>query len=72
MTEEKKSMVPKLRFPEFTATWEQRKLEDCATIIMGQSPKSENYTNDPKDHILVQGNADLKNGQVAPIFISVS
>lgn len=66
MTEEKKSMVPKLRFPEFTATWEQRKLEDCATIIMGQSPKSENYTNDPKDHILVQGNADLKNGQVAP------
>ena len=33
---------------------------------MGQSPKSENYTNDPKDHILVQGNADLKNGQVAP------
>lgn len=66
MTEEKKSMVPKLRFPEFTETWEQRKLEDCATIIMGQSPKSENYTNDPKDHILVQGNADLKNGQVAP------
>ena len=33
---------------------------------MGQSPKSENYTNDPKDHILVQGNADLKNGQVVP------
>lgn len=66
MTEEKKSMVPKLRFPGFNETWEQRKLEDCATIIMGQSPKSENYTNDPKDHILVQGNADLKNGQVAP------
>ncbi len=66
MTEEKKSMVPKLRFPEFTETWEQRKLEDCAAIIMGQSPKSENYTNDPKDHVLVQGNADLKNGQVVP------
>lgn len=57
---------PELRFPGFTNDWEQRKLEDCATIIMGQSPKSENYTNDPKDHILVQGNADLKNGQVVP------
>ena len=66
MTEEKKSMVPKLRFPGFNETWEQRKLEDCATIIMGQSPKSENYTQDPKNHILVQGNADLKNGQVTP------
>lgn len=60
------SLGPELRFPGFTGDWEQRKLEDCATIIMGQSPKSENYTNDPKDHILVQGNADLKNGQVVP------
>ena len=31
MTEEKKSMVPKLRFPEFTETWEQRKFEDLFT-----------------------------------------
>ena len=56
----------KIRFKGFTEAWEQRKLEDCAAIIMGQSPKSENYTNDPKDHVLVQGNADLKNGQVVP------
>ena len=62
---EKKEKAPVLRFKDTNGkdypAWEQRKLEDCATIIMGQSPKSENYTNDPKDHILVQGNADLKN-----------
>lgn len=41
MTEEKKSMVPKLRFPEFTETWEQRKLEDICDVRDGthSSPK---------------------------------
>ena len=33
---------------------------------MGQSPNSKNYTDNPKDHILVQGNADMKDGQVHP------
>lgn len=33
---------------------------------MGQSPSSENYTSNPTDHILVQGNADLKEGRVFP------
>lgn len=33
---------------------------------MGQSPSSTNYTNNPKDNILVQGNADMKNGYVVP------
>ncbi|HEM5180779.1 TPA: restriction endonuclease subunit S, partial [Streptococcus suis] len=33
---------------------------------MGQSPDSKNYTNNPLDNILVQGNADLKNGNVEP------
>ncbi|THA44488.1 restriction endonuclease subunit S, partial [Histophilus somni] len=46
--------------------WEQRKLGEVVEIIMGQSPNSENYTNNPKDHILVQGNADIKNGKVFP------
>ena len=32
----------------------------------GQSPNSENYTDDPNDYILVQGNADMKNGRVFP------
>ena len=33
---------------------------------MGQSPNSENYTENPDDFILVQGNADMKNGRVFP------
>ncbi len=33
---------------------------------MGQSPNSKNYTDNSDDHILVQGNADMKNGQVFP------
>ncbi|MCT4398530.1 restriction endonuclease subunit S [Pediococcus ethanolidurans] len=33
---------------------------------MGQSPSSKNYTTNPNDTILVQGNADIKNGWVVP------
>ena len=33
---------------------------------MGQSPSSKNYTDNPNDNILVQGNADLKDGKVVP------
>ena len=39
---------------------------EVVEIVMGQSPNSGNYTNNPKDHILVQGNADIKNGKVFP------
>ncbi|WP_420805992.1 restriction endonuclease subunit S [Neobacillus bataviensis] len=61
-----KKKVPELRFPGFTDDWEQRKLGDEVRIVMGQSPNSENYTDDPNDYILVQGNADMKNGRVLP------
>ena len=64
MKDEKKA--PKLRFKVFTDDWEQCKLGDVAKITMGQSPNSNNYTSNPKDYILVQGNADMKNGQVHP------
>ena len=64
MKDEKKA--PKLRFKGFTDDWKQRKLGDVAKITMGQSPNSKNYTDNPKDHILVQGNADMKDGQVHP------
>ena len=57
---------PEIRFAGFTDAWEQRKLGDIAVIIMGQSPSSTNYTDNPADHILVQGNADMKNGHVTP------
>ena len=58
--------VPELRFEGFADDWEQRKLGDEVRIVMGQSPNSENYTDDPNDYILVQGNADMKNGRVLP------
>ncbi|MDT2900360.1 restriction endonuclease subunit S [Lactococcus lactis] len=60
------SKIPELRFEGFTDDWEQRKLGDEVRIVMGQSPNSENYTDDPNDYILVQGNADMKNGRVLP------
>ena len=61
-----KRQVPNLRFKGFTDDWEQRKLGEVVEITMGQSPSSKNYTENPNDHILVQGNADMKNGYVVP------
>lgn len=58
--------VPEIRFRGFTDDWEQRELGDVVKITMGQSPNSINYTNNPDDYILVQGNADMKNGFVHP------
>lgn len=68
MTEERKA--PAIRFKEFSGqnaeAWEQRKLGEVADITIGQSPKSENYTDNPSNYILVQGNADMKDGKVFP------
>ena len=50
----------------FAATWEQRKLSDVAQITMGQSPDGSTYSDTPSTYILVQGNADLKDGWVSP------
>ena len=50
----------------FTSAWEQRKLGEVFSITMGQSPSSTNYTSNPDDYVLVQGNADLQNGWVYP------
>ncbi|OUB99905.1 hypothetical protein BK784_15285 [Bacillus thuringiensis serovar medellin] len=58
--------MPEIRFPGFNGAWEQHKLGQVVNITMGQSPNGENYTENPNDHILVQGNADIKNGWVAP------
>ena len=63
---ENKVLKPKIRFKGFTDTWEQRKLGEIANIIMGQSPDGINYTDNPTDNILIQGNADLDNGIVVP------
>ena len=60
------SQFPEIRFKGFTDAWEQRKLSDITEIVMGESPSSKNYTDNPNDNILVQGNADLKDGKVVP------
>ncbi|MGF2993967.1 restriction endonuclease subunit S [Lactococcus lactis] len=63
-----KKLVPKRRFKEFqnSDAWEQRELGEVVQITMGQSPLGSNYTENPSDYILVQGNADMKNGKVFP------
>ncbi|MGA6365592.1 restriction endonuclease subunit S [Proteus penneri] len=58
--------VPEIRFKGFSGEWEEIRLGDLVEITMGQSPSSINYTNNPNDFVLVQGNADLKNGFVVP------
>ncbi len=57
---------PEIRFPEFTDAWEQRELGSVCKITMGQSPDGSTYSDTPSDYILVQGNADLKDGWVCP------
>jgi type I restriction enzyme S subunit len=60
------SLVPALRFKGFTDPWEQRKLGSTTKVTMGQSPDGATYTDNPRDHILVQGNADMENHKVVP------
>ena len=53
-------------FTASTFSWEQRKLGDVCQVTMGQSPDGSTYSDTPSDYILVQGNADLKDGWVSP------
>ena len=39
---------------------------DVCEVTMGQSPDGSTYSDEPGDYILVQGNADLKDGWVVP------
>lgn len=57
---------PAIRFQGFTDVWEQRKLGEICKVTMGQSPDGSTYCETPSDYILVQGNADLKDGWVFP------
>ena len=57
---------PEIRFAGFTDPWERRKLGEVALVTMGQSPNGACYTDNPNDAVLVQGNADLKDGWVSP------
>ena len=58
--------IPKYRNISFNNEWINQRLGKTVEIIMGQSPDSKNYTDDPNDYILVQGNADMQNGRVVP------
>lgn len=58
--------IPKYRNTSFDNEWENKSLGSTVEIIMGQSPDSKNYTDNPNDYILVQGNADMQNGRVVP------
>ncbi|OTN90044.1 type I restriction-modification system, specificity subunit S [Enterococcus sp. 7E2_DIV0204] len=58
--------VPEIRFPGFTEAWEPCELGKIVKITMGQSPNGKNYTQNSDDYVLVQGNADMKNGRVVP------
>lgn len=49
-------------FPE----WGNKLIGEIAEVIMGQSPDGSSYSEDSSDTILVQGNADLKNGKIVP------
>ena len=60
------SKKPAIRFRGFTDAWEQRELGKTVLIIMGQSPDGHTYSTTPSTYILVQGNADLKDGWVFP------
>ena len=59
-------IVSDIRFSGFTEDWEQRKLGEICQVTMGQSPDGSTYSETPSDYILVQGNADLKDGWVSP------
>ena len=63
---ENRKMIPEIRFSGFTDPWEQRKLGETCQVTMGQSPNGSTYSEIPSKYILVQGNADLKDGWVFP------
>lgn len=46
--------------------WEFKKLGELYKVVMGQSPKGINYTDDNSYPVLVQGNADIYNGNIFP------
>ncbi len=61
-----KQKYPEVRFNGFNNQWNPTKLGNACLVTMGQSPNGANYSDCQLDHILVQGNADLKNGHVLP------
>ncbi|WP_308214822.1 restriction endonuclease subunit S, partial [Thiolapillus sp.] len=67
-SDKKKSLVPRLRFPEFreAGAWEVKRLGEVANISMGASPKSASYNDQRIGLPLIQGNADIKDRKSSP------
>jgi type I restriction enzyme S subunit len=59
-------LTGKRRFDRFDGEWEEKSLEQLATITMGSSPKSEAYNEESDGLPLIQGNADIKNRLTVP------
>lgn len=69
MTEEKKSMVPKLRFPGFNETWEQRKLEELASKFTGGGTPNTSNPNYWNGEIPWIQSSDLKEDDVLSLTV---
>lgn len=52
--------------------WEIKRLEECSTLIMGQSPKSESYNTKGNGTPLVNGAADYNNSLLLPNVFTTS
>ncbi|WP_416755904.1 restriction endonuclease subunit S [Mycoplasma aquilae ATCC BAA-1896] len=63
---QKQKLAPEIRFSGYNTEWNLKTLEQIVEITFGQSPLSIYYTDKKTDHILVQGNADVKNRWVYP------
>ena len=57
--------VPKLRFPEFTDAWEQRKLEDFATFFRGTGLSWADIAEDGQYECILYGNLYTDYGMIA-------
>ena len=74
--QQKKSLMQQLltgkkRLSGFSGEWEREVLSKISDIVMGSSPKSENYNSLETGLPLLQGNADIKNRLSTPrIFTS--
>lgn len=64
-------LTGKIRLEGFSEEWQEKFLEDIATVNMGQSPNSQNYNTEGIGLPLIQGNADIDNRRtIAKTFTS--
>ena len=62
MTESRK--VPKLRFPEFSGDWEQRKVSECVSFFSGKGLSKSDIKNNGKYSCILYGNLYTDYGMI--------